>query len=189
MNKFFIVSGPSGSGKSTLIKHLISIFGDKLVFCVSTTSRSLRANEINSIDYHFVSKEKFEQMIENKELIEYQEIYGNYYGLSKNEVEKILSQNKSPITDIDVYGKVNVDKTYPDNIGILILPPSQELLKNRLVSRNRDSLEEIEKRIKIAKQEVDFAVSNGNYKYQLENDCLDITKKRIEEIVRGELSK
>jgi len=187
MSKLFVLSGPSGSGKSTLIDMLIEKYKSLFSFSISTTTRSIRDGEVNGINYYFLTKQEFEEKIENNELVEYQQIYGNYYGTTKDEIRRILDNNLNVLMDIDVYGKINFDKAYPDNIGILVIPPSIDILKNRLVKRNREPLEDIIKRLNIVKDEIDFATSKGKYEYKLVNKILDESFNELEQIILEEL--
>ncbi len=187
MPKIFVFSGPSGVGKSTIIKKILEIFPEKFEFSISTTTRPRKKGEQHGREYYFVTREEFERMIKENQLVEYQEIYGNYYGTTKKEIERILNSGKNVIMDIDVYGKVNFDKVYPDNIGIFIEPPSIEELKNRLIKRGRDTIEEIEKRLEISKKEIEFAKTKKHYKYFIVNQDLNGTIEKVKKIIEENL--
>ncbi len=188
MNKVFVLSGPSGSGKSTLINMLMEKYKELFSFSISSTTRPIRDGEIDKVNYYFLSKEEFEEKIENKELIEYQQIYGNYYGTTKAEINRILDSKLSVLMDIDVYGKVNFDKFYPEAVGVLAVPPSMEILKNRLLARGREPLEDIQKRLAIVEEEIEFANTKGKYEYTVVNDKLEDSFKELESIIKAELN-
>ena len=157
-NKLIVFSAPSGAGKTTLVKHILSQFSNTN-FSISATSRSPRGNEKDGVDYHFLSNSEFKKKIENNEFIEFEEVYGGvHYGTLKSEVENIWANNKIVLFDIDVVGGFNIKKMYPDNtLSIFVMPPSIDTLRKRLVSRGDISDNEINRRIKKAELELDFA--------------------------------
>ncbi|MFL2631381.1 MAG: guanylate kinase [Candidatus Marisimplicoccus sp.] len=157
-NKLIVFSAPSGAGKTTLVKHILSQFSNTN-FSISATSRSPRGNEKDGVDYHFLSNSEFKKKIENNEFVEFEEVYGGvYYGTLKSEVENIWANNKIVLFDIDVVGGFNIKKMYPDNtLSIFVMPPSIYTLRKRLVSRGDISDNEINRRIKKAELELDFA--------------------------------
>ena len=130
-SKLFVMSAASGAGKTTLKDKVIGEFPD-IVYSISATTRAPREGEVNGVHYFFKTKEEFEQMIKDNALVEYNLVHGNYYGTPKSFVEDMLKQGKRVLFDLDVFGKVNFDKVYPDATGILILPPSEEELERRL---------------------------------------------------------
>ncbi len=156
--KLLIFSAPSGSGKTTIIKELLK-HNLNLQFSISATSREPRHNEKDSVDYYFLSKLEFEKKIENNDFLEWEEVYKDvYYGTLKSEVERIRESGSNVIFDVDVVGGVNIKNFYKEEaLAIFIQPPSVEELKNRLISRDTDSLEEIKKRIEKAEYELTFA--------------------------------
>ena len=133
-NKLFVMSAASGAGKTTLKDKVIGEFPD-IVYSISATTRKPREGEVDGVHYFFKTKEEFEQMIKDNALVEYNLVHGNYYGTPKFFVEDMLKQGKRVLFDIDVFGKVNFDKVYPEATGILILPPSEEELERRLRGR------------------------------------------------------
>lgn len=153
MNKIIVLCGPSGVGKTSLAKFLISEL-PSLKFCVSHTTRPPRLSEESGIDYYFVNSDKFSQMIEKKEFVEYAEVYGNMYGTSKKSIQKVWSQKKVAIFDIDYQGAEQIYRIYPDTKVFAIEPPSIDELRERLISRGQDSAEIINKRIEMIKEEI-----------------------------------
>ena len=157
-NKLIVFSAPSGAGKTTLVKHILSHFSNTS-FSISATSRSPRGNEKDGVDYHFLSKSEFKKKINNNEFVEFEEVYGGaHYGTLKSEVENIWTNNEVALFDIDVVGGFNIKKMYPMNtLSIFVMPPSIDTLRKRLISRGDISDNEINRRIKKAELELDFA--------------------------------
>lgn len=171
-----ILSGPSGCGKSTLLKEVYKDITD-YYFSISTTTRSPRIGEKDGVDYFFVTKEEFEKDIENDDFLEYAKVHDNYYGTSLKPIKKALDEGKLVIFDIDVQGH-EIVRTKLDSIvtSVFITTPSLKVLESRLNSRNTDSSEIIEKRIKNAKGEVEYF---QNYDYLIINDDLQIAAKQL----------
>jgi len=165
------MSAASGAGKTTLKDLVIKDFPD-IKYSISATTRKPREGEIDGVHYFFKTKEEFEQMIKDKGLIEWNEVHGNYYGTPKSFVEKTLAEGNRVLFDLDVFGKVNFDKVYPDATGIFIMPPSDEELERRLRGRGTDSEEVIQLRLANAKKEIEFAKTKGKYEYTIVNDDL-----------------
>ena len=157
-NKLIVFSAPSGAGKTTLVKHILSEFSNTS-FSISATSRSPRGNEKDGVDYHFLSKSEFKKKINNNEFIEFEEVYGGvHYGTLKSEIENIWTNNEVALFDIDAVGGFNIKKMYPMNtLSIFVMPPSIDTLRKRLISRGDISDNEINRRIKKAELELDFA--------------------------------
>ncbi len=170
-NKLFVMSAASGAGKTTLKDLVIKDFPD-IKYSISATTRKPREGEIDGVHYFFKTKEEFEQMIKDDGLIEYNLVHGNYYGTPKSFVEKTLAEGNRVLFDLDVFGKVNFDKVYPDATGIFIMPPSDEELERRLRGRGTDSEEVIQLRLANAKKEIEFAKTKGKYEYTIVNDDL-----------------
>ena len=170
-NKLFVMSAASGAGKTTLKDLVITYFPD-IKYSISATTRKPREGEIDGVHYFFKTKEEFEQMIKDDALVEYNLVHGNYYGTPKSFVEKTLAEGNRVLFDLDVFGKVNFDKVYPDATGIFILPPSDEELERRLRGRGTDSEEVIQLRLANAKKEIEFAKTKGKYEYTIVNDDL-----------------
>ena len=171
-----ILSGPSGCGKSTLLKEVYKNISD-YYFSISTTTRAPRTGEQNGVDYFFVTKEEFEKDIKNDDFLEYAKVHDNYYGTSLKPINKALEEGKLVIFDIDVQGH-EIVRSKLDSIvtSVFITTPSLKILEERLNSRNTDSSEIIEKRIKNAKGEVEFF---QNYDYLIINDDLQIATKEL----------
>ena len=181
-SKLFVMSAPSGAGKTTLKDLVIKEFPDML-YSISATTRAPREGEVDGTHYFFKSRDEFKRMIENNELVEWNEVHGNFYGTPKSFVEKMLSEGKRVLFDLDVFGKVNFDKVYPEAIGILILPPSLEILEQRLRNRHTDSDEVISLRLHNARKEIEFAKQNGKYEYEIVNDNLDDAVNQLRKIL------
>lgn len=181
-SKLFVMSAPSGAGKTTLKDLVIKEFPD-MVYSISATTRAPREGEVDGTHYFFKSRDEFNRMIENNELVEWNEVHGNFYGTPKSFVEKMLSEGKRVLFDLDVFGKVNFDKVYPEAIGILILPPSLEILEQRLRNRHTDSDEVISLRLHNARKEIEFAKQNGKYEYKIVNDNLDDAVNQLRKIL------
>lgn len=171
-----ILSGPSGCGKSTLLKEVYKDIDD-YYFSISTTTRVPRAGEQNGVDYFFVTKEEFEKDIKNDDFLEYAKVHDNYYGTSLKPINKALEEGKLVIFDIDVQGH-EIVRNKLDSIvtSVFITTPSLSILEQRLNTRNTDSIEIIEKRIKNAKGEVEFF---QDYDYLIINDNLEIAAKEL----------
>ena len=183
-NKLFVMSAASGAGKTTLKDKVIGEFPD-IVYSISATTRKPREGEVDGVHYFFKTKEEFEQMIKDDALVEYNLVHGNYYGTPKFFVEDMLKQGKRVLFDIDVFGKVNFDKVYPDATGILILPPSEEELERRLRGRGTDSEEVIRLRLENAKKEMEFAKTKGKYEYTIVNDDLEKAANELRAILKN----
>jgi guanylate kinase len=171
-----IISGPSGCGKSTLLKEVYKDISD-YYFSISTTTRAPRVGEVNGVDYFFVTKEEFEKDIDNDDFLEYAKVHDNYYGTSLKPINKALEENKLVIFDIDVQGH-EIVRNKLDSIvtSVFITTPSLKVLEDRLNSRNTDSNDIIEKRIKNAKGEVEFF---QDYDYLIVNDDLETAAKQL----------
>jgi guanylate kinase len=172
--KVIIFSAPSGAGKSTLIQYLLTC-GFEMEFSVSATSRASRGNEQNGKEYYFLTPDEFRQKIANDEFLEFEEVYPNcYYGTLKSEVERITQKGKNIVLDLDVVGGINIKKIYGENaISIFIAPPSIDALLQRLIDRNTDSAEMIDKRVGKANFELTFA---SQFDVVVVNDNLEQAK-------------
>ncbi len=184
--KLVIFSAPSGSGKSTIINYLLQK-DFNLEFSISATSRAPRGTEQNGKEYYFLSPEEFRNKIKNNEFLEYEEVYTDcFYGTLKSEVERITEAGKNVIFDVDVVGGMNVKKHYGNRaLAVFIAPPSIEELKNRLLHRNTDSLEMIEKRIDKAIFEISYS---SQFDIVIVNDNLDKALAESEKVLKEFLS-
>ena len=169
--KIIIFSAPSGAGKTTIVRHLLSKFPD-FAFSVSATSRKPRGNEVNGVDYHFMSADEFKAKINNEEFLEWQEVYpDNFYGSLKSEVTKILESGKNILFDVDVVGGSNIKKFYQERaLALFIQPPSLTELEKRLIARCTDDKEVIRKRVEKAERELTYAPL---FDYVIINDTLE----------------
>lgn len=185
MNKgiLVVISGFSGAGKGTLMKQLMSSYGDEYGLSVSATTRSPRVGETNGKDYFFLTKEAFEKMIADGDLIEYAQYVGNYYGTPKKYVFDQLEAGKNVILEIEIQGALKVKKQFPDTRLLFISAPSAAELQNRLVGRGTETAEVIEKRLSRAVEE-----SQGieNYDYFVINDDLTDCTNRLHQIITNE---
>lgn len=177
----FIFSAPSGAGKDTVLAEVLKQ-NDNLKLSISTITREMREGEVEGEKYNFISKEEFEKMLVNKELLEFNEYCGNYYGTPKAPVEKWLNDGYDVILEIDVNGAFKVKSKMPDAVMIFMLPPSVEALKHRLEKRGTESQEVVEKRLKQAKKEIEFA---REYDYIFVNDDLDDAVFDLKAIIRA----
>ena len=179
-----IISGPSGSGKGTIVEQLVSELG----YCVSisATTRNPRPNEKDGIHYFFKTKEEFEQMIEQEELIEHACYVGNYYGTPRKYVEDQLNAGKDVILEIEIQGALQIKKRFPDTLLLFVSTPDAETLKNRLIGRGTESLDVVEKRLSRASEE---AEGIENYDYFIINDDLDTCVTQVHQIIQGEHSR
>lgn len=177
-----IISAPSGSGKSTIIGRVMQDESLGLAFSVSATTRPRRGQEVHGVDYYFLTQEEFERKIAGDELVEYQEVYkGRYYGTLKSEVERITSMGKNVVLDLDVLGGVNVKKMYGDRaLSIFIQPPSVEVLRQRLINRGTDSMEDIKNRV----DKAEFEISIGpQFDHTVINDVLDTAVAEVHDLI------
>jgi guanylate kinase len=181
----FIVSAPSGTGKTTLVEKLVQILPD-LTMSRSYTSRRARAGEFDEMDYNFISRERFEEMVARGEFLEWADVFGNLYGTSAIETDRSLSTGRDLVLVIDVQGARQVRRLRPDSVGIFVLPPSFEALERRLRGRSKDSEEAISRRLEMARQEVCFFL---DYDYVVINDELDSSVESLKSIVLAERSR
>ncbi|HLP42320.1 MAG TPA: guanylate kinase [Fibrobacteria bacterium] len=184
--RLIVFSAPSGAGKSTLKDALMGRF-PTLRYSVSATTRGPRPGEVDSVHYYFKTPEEFMDMIDRDELVEHMRVHDNFYGTPRAPILKNLETGYSVILDLDVYGKVNFDKAFPDALGILIVPPSLEELERRLVKRNTDNLDTIRVRLRNATQELDFARHRGKYEYTVVNDNFERALEELTGILEKEL--
>ncbi|MBO5458404.1 MAG: guanylate kinase [Clostridia bacterium] len=175
------VSGPAGVGKGTIVKTIIAK-RDDVVESVSCTTRKPRAGEIDGKHYFFLSKEEFLRRIEEKDFLEYDEHFGNYYGTPRSFVEETL-KTKSVILEIDVVGSLNVKKEFPELVLVMIAPPSVEELKRRLIGRGSEDEESLKTRL--ARLDYELA-QRDKYDYYIVNDDLDTAIAEVEAILDGE---
>jgi len=164
-----VISGFAGSGKGTITKQLIERY-DNYSFSVSATTRGPRPGEVDGKDYFFITKEKFEEMIEDGDFLEHAQYVGNYYGTPRPYVEKMLSEGKDVILEIECQGAFNAKKAFPDAVLCFITPPTVKEVYNRLKGRATESEEVIIKRLKRGREEADIM---DKYDYIIVNDDLE----------------
>mgnify|MGYP001668145023 CR=1 FL=1 len=179
--KVVIFSAPSGSGKSTIVNHILKLHPE-MEFSVSATSRPPRGQEKDGVEYRFLTTEEFRDLIKSDKFVEYEEVYeGRYYGTLKSEVERIWGKGHVIIFDVDVKGGVNLKKYFGDKaLSVFIQAPSIDVLRERLLKRGTDSLEEIEKRIAKAEEEMTYA---GKFDRILINDDMNKAFAEAEKLV------
>lgn len=188
MNKknkqLIVLSAPSGAGKTTLAKYLLSTF-PHFKFSVSATTRSPRGNEVNGKDYHFLTKEEFETLIKTNQLVEFEEIFGNYYGTLRSEVEKSIEQGEIVVFDIDVKGALSIKSKYPDqSLLLFISPPSVEVLEQRLIARGTESPEQLTQRLERIRMEMSL---KDQFDYIIVNDKLEKAQAELLAIVQSNI--
>ncbi len=168
----YVIAAPSGTGKTTLVKALIEAV-PKLMVSISHTTRAKRPDEVQSVHYHFVELTEFKKMIAHHDFLEYATIFDHYYGTSKRWVEDTLAQGVDVILEIDWQGHQQIKQLFPDALGIFVLPPSMQALKERLLKRNQDRPDVIEKRLADAKEavshlhEFDYLIINDDFTHAL----------------------
>ena len=180
-NKIILFCGPSGSGKTTISQYLLKN-NSNLCFSVSATTRERRNNEKDGEDYYFISTQDFQKKIANNEFIEWEEVYqGIFYGTLKSEIERIWSMNKSAIFDVDVMGGLNIKNQYGDKaLAVFVMPPSIEILKDRLIARKSETPDSLEKRIAKATIEMQYS---DQYERIIINDDLDESCRNAQEMM------
>ena len=176
MGKLFVISAPSGTGKTSLINATLEDENAKKTkLGISCTTREKRAEEKDHVSYFFISKEEFEDKIKNEDFLEYAEVFGNFYGTPREWVLNSLSNKENVILELDIQGALQVKEAFPDTRTIFIIPPSYDDLSSRLSKRAQDSQEEIKKRLKEAKKEVEIGkkfdqiIVNDNFSLALED--------------------
>ena len=170
-----VISGPSGAGKDTIVNSLLQK-DERFSLSVSATTRQPRPGEKNGVNYYYVSVDEFEKMVGDGEFIEYAKYGSSYYGTLKRDVKKRIDNGKIVVLVIEVQGAENVRKIFPDCLSIFIMPPSFEILEQRLRDRCSENEDEIKKRLGIAKTEVE---KRFEYDIVVENDILDETVKNV----------
>lgn len=177
--KFFIFSAPSGSGKTTIVKHLLSKY-QNLGFSISACTRDRRGrNEVHGKDYYFLSIDDFKHRIDNDEFVEWEEVYpGGYYGTLKSEIERLWSEGKHVVFDVDVKGGLKLKKYFgEDALAVFVKAPSEEAIKQRLIARGTETEDSLSKRLYKIKFEMSF---QNQFDVILVNDDLETTFEKAE---------
>ncbi|WP_336746161.1 guanylate kinase [Paenibacillus sp. y28] len=177
-----VLSGPSGVGKGTICTALRQK-SPHLVYSVSATTRSPRQGEADGVNYFFKSRDQFESMIQNNDLLEWAEYVGNYYGTPRSFVEETLAQGRDIILEIEVQGALKVKQSFPEGVFIFIMPPSLEELRQRIENRGTESLESISQRLSVAREEISLL---AHYDYAVVNDEVSLACERIQAIITAE---
>lgn len=178
-----VLSGFSGSGKGTVMKEIMKKYSDRYALSISATTRAPRPGESDGVEYFFKTREEFEAMIANDELVEYAQYVSNYYGTPKAYVEEQLNAGKDVILEIEIQGALKIKEKFPDTLLLFMTPPSAEALKNRLIGRGTESMDVIESRLSRAVQE---AEGIEKYDYLIINDNLEECVERFHSIIKNE---
>ena len=184
-NFLIVLSSPSGAGKTSISKQLIKN-DKKIALSISCTTRTIRKGEKNKKDYFFLNDHEFNKMIDNNKLLEYANVFGNFYGTPKNEVLALTNRNKDVLFDIDWQGFQQLKQNEFDVVGIFILPPSKKELARRLDNRGRDTKEEVVNRMKLAQSEISHFLE---YDYIVVNENLEESVNNILSIIESERHK
>lgn len=177
--RLIVLSSPSGCGKTTVYRRLLAEVPG-LAYSVSVTTRPMRPGEVNGRDYVFVTPAEFRRMIRRGELLEWEKVYGRYYGTRKDVVERILAEGRDCLMDLDVKGGSKLKRRRPQTLAIFLLPPSFAELRRRLERRGTDSAAEIERRYRAAVRELQYC---PDYDYLVVNDDLDETVERLKTLI------
>ena len=178
-----VISGPTCAGKGTICRELLSR-NNNIWRSISYTSRPIRGNEVDGVDYYFVTKEEFEEKIRNNEMLEYAQVhYNDYYGTPKSHIKEKLDAGIDVILEIDIQGAIQIKEKVNEAIFIFILAPSMEEIKNRLIKRGFENNDQMIERFKTAYREINELTK---YNYVVVNDDLDLAVKKVESIILSE---
>ena len=180
-----VVSGPSGAGKGTICKNFMEL-NKEMLLSISSTTRNPRENEIDGVNYNFITKQDFEDLIGTDSLLEYVHVFGNYYGTPKKWVLECIEKGKDVFLEIEIVGAMKVKEKYPDAILVFVLPPSLKELKNRIITRGTETIEQIENRMARAMQEIKTI---EKYDYFIFNDNMTRAVDELEAIISAEKNK
>jgi len=180
--KLFVLAAQSGTGKTTLVKAVVAKHQEDLRFSISYTTREPRSNEANAVDYLFVKVDEFMRLRDAGEMLEYAQVFDNFYATSRGQVEKHLADQRSVVLEIDWQGAGQVRVSVPECITIFVLPPSIEKLEQRLRDRRTDKPEVIERRLRDARSDMSHW---DEFDHVIINDDLDAAVLALEEVLRG----
>lgn len=183
--RLFVVSAPSGTGKTTVVERLAQRVPD-LALSRSYTSRRARPGETDGVDYNFITRARFEEMIAAEEFLEWADVFGNFYGTCATDVEQHIAGGRDIVLVIDVQGARQVRQRYRHTVGVFVLPPSFEVLEQRLRGRSKDPEEAMQRRLQTARDEV---AAFTEYDYVVVNDELEACVDRLRAIVLAERAK
>ena len=178
--RLIVISAPSGAGKGTVISHLLRL-QPQLDYSVSATTRKPRAGEVEGESYYFVSRDRFNEMIENDELLEYAQYIGEYYGTPKKRIDECVNSGRDILLEIEVQGARQIMKLVPDALTIFIIPPGMEELERRLRGRGTDCEEKLAARLERARQELE---EKNHYSHIVVNDNITEAAEEILKIIR-----
>jgi len=177
-----VISGPSGAGKGTLVEKLLEK-DPSFCFSVSVTTREKRKNEVEDVHYHFISEEKYDELLAEDAFLEHASVHGHRYGTLKSEVYERMGRGQNVLLDIDPQGARAVMEKEPSCVSVFILPPSYAELKVRLHTRNTEKPEEIQRRLNNARGEI---AQMGKYRYLIVNENLELAFEQLSAVVRAE---
>jgi len=177
-----VLSGPSGVGKDTVLDRM-KRSGSSIYFAVTATTRPQRTQEVDGVDYRFASRDRFRMMIDGGELLEWAEVYGNFYGVPKNQVREALQEGRDVVIKVDVQGAETIKRLVPQALLIFVCPPSMETLEKRLRKRSTESASDLERRIATARQEMD---EQRLFDYVVVNDEVGRVVSEINDIIAKE---
>lgn len=186
--KIILISGPSGVGKKTILDEILNNKNLNIVYSISATTRPKRHNEIHGKDYYFLSRNEFENGINQGDFLEYAEFCGNYYGTPKQKIFEQLNQGKNVLLEIETLGAKNIMQQFDKDkiISVFLIPPSLEILKQRLINRGTETLETIDKRVQKASDELKY---QDMYQNIVVNDNVNQTIKKITKIIEQSYDK
>lgn len=185
-NLLLVISGPSAAGKGTICKALLDKHSDSMSCSISATSRDVRPGEVADQTYYYIGKDQFEKKISEQQFLEYAEVYGNYYGTLKGEVDRLFGLKNDVILEIEMQGALQIKAKAKEAVLIFIMPPSFKELTNRIRNRQRDSEEDIAERLKKVRDELKYMTM---YDYIVVNDTIDKAVAKIESIIIAEKCK
>ena len=177
-----VLSGPSGTGKGTICRELLHSYPN-LKYSISATTRAPRTGEQHGVHYFFLGRDEFNAMLESDDLLEYAEVYGNYYGTPRQNVMKLLEAGNDVVLEIDIQGAMQVKEKFSEGVFIYIVPPSLEELSDRIQKRGTDSPETIKRRLSCASEELSLA---HQYDYVVVNDQISAAVNRVAAIIEAE---